>query len=139
MTRSRTAPARVGIVGLGYMGLATGLGFAAHGLTVTGYDVKTEIRDAVRTGRTPYREPGLERLLRIQERAGRFGVVDTTEEVVRASEGIFLCVPTPSRPSGRIDLRPLRKSVAEVGDALRGVSGYRVVVVKSTVVPGTTE
>lgn len=139
MSRSQATPPRAGIVGLGYMGLATGLAFAAHGLTVTGYDAKPEIRSAVDGGRAPFHEPGLAPLLRAQRRAGRFRVVNSAEQVVRDSEGIFLCVPTPSRPSGRIELGPLRRSVREIGDALRRVPGYHVVVVKSTVVPGTTE
>jgi len=139
VTRASGSRPRVGIVGLGYMGLATGLGFAAHGLRVTGFDVKEEIREAVRRGEAPYHEPGLDRVLRAQRKAGRLGVAETTEELVRTSEAIFLCVPTPSRPSGRIDLRPLRQSVVDVARALRPLSGYRLVVVKSTVVPGTTE
>ncbi len=139
MTPSRSSSARVGIVGLGYMGLATGLGFAAHGLRVTGYDVKPEIRRAVDRGRTPYHEPGLARLLAAQRRSGRFAVAESLDDLVRGAEGIFLCVPTPARPSGRIDLAPLQRSAREVGAALRAVRAYRLVVVKSTVVPGTTE
>ncbi len=139
MRRRRASLPSVGIAGLGYMGLATGLGFAAHGLRVNGFDVRPEIRDTVDRGQTPYAEPGLGALLRAQRRVGRFRVVDSLERLVRESEGIFLCVPTPSRPSGRIDLGPLRRSVRQIGDALRQVPGYRVIVVKSTVVPGTTE
>jgi UDPglucose 6-dehydrogenase len=136
---SPSARPRVGIAGLGYMGLATGLSFAAHGMPVFGYDVKPEIRAAVRRGATPYAEAGLEELLRSQLRARRFHVVDSVGELVRESQGIFLCVPTPSARSGRIDLKPLRTSAHEIASALRAVTGYRLVVVKSTVVPGTTE
>ena len=139
MKRPRSGPPTVGIAGLGYMGLSTGLGFAAHGLEVFGYDVKREVRESVRRGAAPYHEPGLPRLLRTQRNSGRFRVVDSPEALVRASDVIFLCVPTPSGRGGRIDLRPLRRCVADVGRALRAVRGYRVVVVKSTVVPGTTE
>jgi len=139
LTRARSGRPVVGIVGLGYMGLASGLGFAAHGFTVLGYDVKPEIRESVRRGKAPYREPGLPELLRRQWRLGRFRVVDTLNELVEGAACIFLCVPTPSGRGGRIDLRPMRRSVTEVGRALRSVRGYRVVVVKSTVVPGTTE
>jgi UDPglucose 6-dehydrogenase len=129
----------VGISGLGYMGLATGLAFAAHGLSVIGYDVKPEIRESLIRGVTPYREQGLAELLRRQVRAGRFSTVDSPHALVEFAEGIFLCLPTPSLPSGRIDLRPLKKGTAQLGRALRREKGYRLVVVKSTVVPGTTE
>ncbi len=137
-SRSSARP-RVGIVGLGYMGLATGLAFAAHGLPVFGYDLKPEIRSAVARGTAPYQEAGLERLLRAEVRSGRFRVVESPQEVVEHAEGIFFCVPTPSLPSGRIDLRPLKRSAQEFGRALRQGKGYRLLVVKSTVVPGTTE
>jgi UDPglucose 6-dehydrogenase len=130
---------KVGIVGLGYMGLGTALAFAARGLPVVGYDLKPEIRAAVARGSTPYHEAGLPELLRSEVRAGRFHVVDQLEELVRFAEGIFLCVPTPPGRNGRIDLRPLRRATRDVGRAISKVDGYRLVVVKSTVVPGTTE
>lgn len=130
---------RVGIVGLGYMGLATGLAFSAYGHRVFGYDIKPEVRRAVRAASSPFQEPGLEALLRREVRSHRFRVVESTEDLVGQSEGIVLCVPTPRRSSGRIDLGPLKRTVGEVGASLRSVDGYRLVVVKSTVVPGTTE
>lgn len=136
---TKTARPRVGILGLGYMGLATGLAFAARGLSVMGYDVNPEVRRAVAAGLTPYHEAGLLELLRVQVRSGRFRVVESTEELVRAVEGIFLCVPTPAQRTGRIDLRPLRRATRQVGGVMGRIDGYRIVVVKSTVVPGTTE
>lgn len=139
MSASRARSLRVGIVGLGYMGLATGLAFAARGHRVVGYDIKPEVRTAVGAASAPYREAGLAKLLRDERRAHRFEVVDSIGDLVARAEGIFLCVPTPSRPSGRIDLRPMKQSAAEVGSAIRSARGYRLVVVKSTVVPGTTE
>lgn len=130
---------RVGIVGLGYMGLATGLAFSAHGHQVIGYDIKPEIRQSVAAGSAPYREVGLAPLLRREVRSGRFQVAESLRELAGRAQGIFLCVPTPSRSSGRIDLRPLMRSAQEVGASLRPIKEYRLVVVKSTVVPGTTE
>jgi len=129
----------IGIIGLGYMGLATGLAFAARGFRVTGYDVKPEIRELLARGVAPYREAGLTELLLQQVRSGRFSVVARLEDLAKTSQGIFLCLPTPSLSSGRIDLRPLRKGATELGHALRTIKGYRLVVVKSTVVPGTTQ
>jgi UDPglucose 6-dehydrogenase len=133
------ATAAVGIVGMGYMGLATGLGFAAHGLAVYGFDSKPEVQIAVARGSAPYHEAGLGKLLRSQVRSHRFRVLDSAEELVDRAQGIFLCVPTPSSPTGRIDLGPLTETAKTIGRALRSVSGYRLIVVKSTVVPGTTE
>ena len=140
VSRRRTFRARVGIAGLGYMGLATGLAFAARGAQVVGYDSNPQVRESVAAGRSPYREPGLAPLLRAHVRGGGLEVVDSADGLVARSEGLFLCVPTPSRGSGRIDLRPLEGCVREIGGALRRApKSRRVVVVKSTVVPGTTE
>ncbi len=139
MTAGSSRGLRIGVSGLGYMGLASGLAFSARGHRLVGYDVKSEVRSAVRRGETPFTEPGLDRLLREQVRSGRFRVVDSVDELVRDVEGIFVCVPTPSRPNGRIDLGPLKRSAREIGSAIRTVRGFRLVAVKSTVVPGTTE
>ena len=120
------------------MGIATGLGFASHGRTVFAYDVNPKIRDAVRRGRSPYREEGLSPLLARETRRHRFTVVDTVEQLVESADCIFLCVPTPSSKEGGVDLGPLLRAVRALGVAARSVSGYRLLVVKSTVVPGTT-
>jgi UDPglucose 6-dehydrogenase len=129
----------VGIVGVGYMGIATGLAFARRGRRVFAYDVNPRTRDSLRAGRSPYREDGLSELLRSQTRRGHFRVVDGLDTLAQSAQCIFLCLPTPSGRGGRVDLGPLRTGVRELGRALRPVRGYRIVVVKSTVVPGTTQ
>jgi len=139
MTGSPAPVARAGIVGLGYMGLATGLAFSTRGAQVYGFDINPETLDAVARGSCPYKEKALPSLLRSQVRSGRFRAVKSLDELVVKSHGIFLCVPTPSRRDGHIDLRPLKRCSRDVGRALKVVSGFRVIVVKSTVVPGTTE
>jgi len=136
--RLRSTPT-IGIVGVGYMGIATGLAFAHRGIRVYGYDRSARVRAAVARGVSPYREAGLAELLRAERRRGRFSVVESVEQLVALADLLFLCVPTPPRRDGAVDLRPLRLAAKEVGTAVRGVSGPRVVVVKSTVVPGTTE
>ena len=139
MTPVRRSPPTIGIVGIGYMGIATGLAFARHGRRVFAYDVNPQVRASVARGESPYREPGLSELLRSERRRGRFSPVGSMDELVAKAECIFLCVPTPPRRRGSVDLRPLRAAARQLGTALRAVDGYRVVVVKSTVVPGTTQ
>jgi UDPglucose 6-dehydrogenase len=129
----------VGIGGLGYMGLTTGLAFAYYGARVVGYDVNVKLREQLQRGATPVYEKGLAQLLRAQRRRDRFRVAENWTNIVEACETIFLCLPTPRQPTGRIDLRPIRAGTRELGRALRSAPGYRLVVVKSTVVPGTTE
>ena len=129
----------IGIAGLGYVGLATGVAFAAHGLRVFGFDVKPEVRAAVARSSVPFQEEGLQELLKSQIRSGRLKVVHSYAELVQRAHAIFVCVPTPGLRSGRIDLRPLQGCAGQLGVTLRSVSSYRLVVIKSTVVPGTSE
>ncbi|MCI4317828.1 MAG: UDP-glucose/GDP-mannose dehydrogenase family protein [Thermoplasmata archaeon] len=129
----------VGVMGLGYMGLASAAAFARHGISVSGYDVVAARRAIVRVGSSPFHEDGLGDLVRTETESGRLRVVDTLRELVERSTIIFLCLPTPPLPSGRIDLRPIKSGTRELGRALSLVDGFRLVVVKSTVVPGTAE
>jgi UDPglucose 6-dehydrogenase len=139
MSSRRSPDPIVGIGGLGYMGLATGLGFARRRIRVLGYDIRDEARTALRQGQTPIYEPGLLDLLRAELRSGRFGIVDSWKELADRCDVIYLCLPTPARSDGRIDLAPLRGGTTSLGEAMRGGRKYQLVVVKSTVVPGTTD
>lgn len=130
---------KIGVLGLGRVGVATGVAFAAHGFRVTAFDIDAGIRAALGRGVSTFREPGLDELLRAQVRSRRFLVAESVQSVAESSEGIFLCVPTPPLRSGRIDLRFLLRSVRELATALQSARGFRTVVIKSTVVPGTTE
>jgi UDPglucose 6-dehydrogenase len=121
------------------MGLASAAAFARRGVHVTGYDVVPERRETVRAGHSPFHEEGLDELVRSETDSGRLRVVDSIGEVVANSEVIFLCLPTPPRPNGRIDLGPIQKGARDLGAAIANVDGFRLVVVKSTVVPGTAE
>jgi len=121
------------------MGIASALAFSHRGRRVFAYDVNPRVRASLRSGRSPYREEGLQELLQSEGRRGRFVVVDTVGELAESARCIFLCLPTPAGRGGRIHLAPLRAGARELGRALREVRGYRLVVVKSTVVPGTTE
>ncbi len=137
--RGGPSPPPTGVIGLGYMGLATAAAFARHGVPTFGYDVVPERRATVRAGHAPFHEDGLEALIRGEVRRGRLTIVESLEELARRASVIFLCLPTPPRSDGRIDLRPIRAGARQLGRALAGVDAFRLVVVKSTVVPGTTE
>jgi UDPglucose 6-dehydrogenase len=129
----------VGILGAGYVGIGSGLAFAHYGCRVAAFDTNPGVTAALRQGKIPYREAGLESLLRAAERHRRFEVVDSLAELVRDSQAIFVCLPTPRGRSGRIDLGPLCAAIPRLGSEIARTSGHRLVVLKSTVVPGTTE
>ena len=129
---------KVAVVGSGYVGLVTGTGLAAVGHEVSCIDADPERVARIREGRAPFHEPGLDALLGEQLQKGRLQATDDLEAGLAESEISFLAVGTPSLPSGAIDLRFLRSAASDVGALLPSLPETHVVVVKSTVVPGTT-
>lgn len=128
---------RVAIVGAGYVGLVSGVCLAEIGHEVVCVDNVAERVDALNQGTSPIHESGLDELLAKNLGAG-FHVTGDLASAVRASDVTMIAVGTPS-VDGQIDLRYVTAAAAEIGEALRGGDGHHVVVVKSTVVPGTTE
>ncbi|HUA60335.1 MAG TPA: UDP-glucose/GDP-mannose dehydrogenase family protein [Verrucomicrobiae bacterium] len=129
---------RVTVVGTGYVGLVTGACLARLGHDVTCVDNAPERVAAVNSGRAPFFEPGLEEILTGAIRDGRLRASSNTAAAVASSQISMLAVGTPSR-QGEIDLSYLSSAAEEIGKGLRDGSQYRVVVVKSTVVPGTAD
>src|SRR5437763_9503587 len=129
---------RVSVFGLGYVGSVSAGSFAADGHDVIGVDVNAEKVAAINAGRSPIVEPGLDELLARNAAEGRLRATTSTEEAVAGSEVSLLCVGTPSRKNGSLDLAYLERVSEQVGAALRATSTYHVVVVRSTVLPGTT-
>lgn len=127
---------RLAIVGAGYVGLVTGACLAEHGIEVVCVDLARERVAAINTGHAPFHEPGLDGLL--GRTAGR-GLTATTDPAaaIRGANVVMLAVGTPSR-DGAIDLTQVREASRLVGATLATAASYPVVVVKSTVVPGTT-
>lgn len=125
------------IVGTGYVGLVTGACLAEHGHDVTCVDVDPGKVATINAGGTPIFEEGLEVL--VKRHAGK-KLRATTDLVTAAAESdvMFIAVGTPLR-DGSIDLSYIRTCAKQLGEALRRSNRYQVVVVKSTVVPGTTD
>jgi UDPglucose 6-dehydrogenase len=128
----------VSVVGLGYVGLTVASCLASRGFRVIGIDVDRDRVEAVNRGRAPIHEPGLERLLRSSLRRGTLRATTDYAELSR-TDLTFVTVGTPSLPDGSIDLRYVVEASESIGRALRSKEGRHLVVVKSTVVPGTTE
>ena len=129
---------KVSVFGLGYVGTVSAASLAADGHTVVGVDVNPDKVAAVNAGHSPIVEPGLDELLASGVADGRLRATTDAAEAVHASEASLLCVGTPSRRNGSLDLTYLERVSEQIGRALRDTSTYHVVVVRSTVLPGTT-
>ena len=118
------------IVGAGYVGLATGVAFAELGNNVRLIDIDKEKIEKIRKGIAPIYEEGLQEML--QRNMDRIKVTTTYNEI---DDIVFVCVGTPSLPDGSINLRYVKEAVE---NAARNM-GEGIIVIKSTVFPGTTE
>jgi UDPglucose 6-dehydrogenase len=129
---------RVAVVGTGYVGLVTAAGLAELGHTVTCIDIDERKVDALNWGEPAIFEPGLEALLR-RNLPARLRATTDLAAAVQSSELTFICVGTPSNPDGSIDVSFVRDAVEQIGAALNSTTEFHAVVVKSTVVPGTSD
>lgn len=126
----------VSFFGLGYVGLTMAACFASKGFKVIGYDVDEGKVRSLREKRAPIFEPGVEGL--ITDAGDLLQATDDPAEAVSASDFIFITTGTPSRSDGSIDTSYVRSAAKAIGEMMKGSDRYRVIVVKSTVVPGTT-
>lgn len=128
----------VSVFGLGYVGSVSAASFAADGHTVIGVDVNPDKVASLNEGRSPIVEKGLDELIRDNTANGTLRATTSTCDAVENSELSLICVGTPSRRNGSLDLSYLERVCEQIGEALRGKEAYHVVVVRSTVLPGTT-
>ena len=129
---------QVAILGLGYVGAVTAACLADLGHTVVGVDLDHVKADAIAHGHSPVAEPGLDDLVGRGVAAGTLRIGDVADAVTSA-DVVMITVGTPSERSGSLDLTAVRRVAREVGDALVHDRRFRTVVVRSTVLPGTTE
>ena len=126
---------RVAMIGAGYVGLVSAACFSEFGFSVTCVDSLPERIAALRAGRVPLYEPGLEALLAANVAAGRLSFAGDVADAVPAADVVMLAVGTPSRRGdGHADLSFVHEAARQVADAL---DGYTVVATKSTVPVGS--
>jgi GDP-mannose 6-dehydrogenase len=129
---------RVTVFGLGYVGSVTAAAMARDGHEVVGVDVAKPKVDAIRAGRAPVLEPGLEELIAAALADGHLRATDDIADGLADSELSLICVGTPSRPDGSLDLSRVKEVAGQIGARLDlAAEGHRVVV-RSTVLPGST-
>lgn len=128
---------RVSVVGTGYVGLVSGACLAEKGHRVVCVDIDAAKVAAVNAGQCPIHEEGLPAII-ARHAGGRLTATTDLAAAVRETDLTLIAAPTPF-DGERIDLSYVREVARAIGTALRDKPGYHVVVVKSTVVPGTTD
>jgi UDPglucose 6-dehydrogenase/GDP-mannose 6-dehydrogenase len=129
---------KVGVIGTGYVGLVSGVCLAAKGHEIKCLDVRREVVERLNRGIPHIYEKGLESLLSSVLAAGRFRAEIASVEALKGCEVILIAVGTPST-EGRIDLSQVEAASRLAGSYLRNQTSPCSVIVKSTVVPGTTD
>lgn len=121
---------KLAIIGSGYVGLVTGACFAELGHQVLCVDNNADKIQQLRAGVVPIYEPGLEGLVQTNVNEGRLAFSTEIAEGVAFADILFICVGTPSRPDGGVDLSYLERVMAEIAATM---TSYKLIVEKSTV------
>ena len=130
---------KLSVFGLGYVGCVSAACFAKEGHEVVGVDVNETKVGIINGGQSPIVEAGIGELIGEMVGAGRLRATADTAEAVRETDISLICVGTPSNANGSLDLTYVKRVCKEIGAALEAKSGRHVVVIRSTMLPGTIE
>jgi GDP-mannose 6-dehydrogenase len=131
--------AKISVIGLGYVGAVTSVCLTDDGHEVLGVDVDQSKLDLLMRGQAPIIEEGLQELTERAARSGRLSVANRVDERVAGCDLIFVCVGTPSAPNGAQSLVAVERVADELGKMIAKAPGFPVIVIRSTVPPGTTD
>jgi GDP-mannose 6-dehydrogenase len=129
---------RVSVFGLGYVGCVSAACFAKEGHSVVGVDVSTTKVDMLNAGKAPIVEHGIAELTAEMRVSGRLRATTDVRDGVLNSDVSLVCVGTPSKPNGSLDLSFVERVCTQIGDVLRDKAERHTVVIRSTVLPGST-
>jgi GDP-mannose 6-dehydrogenase len=127
----------ISVFGLGYVGCVSAACFAREGHDVVGVDVSPTKVDLVNGGKPTIMEEGIAELVADMRQSGRLRATTDSREAVLGTEVSLICVGTPSRPNASLDLTYVERVSEEIGRILRDKDAVHVVVIRSTVLPGT--
>jgi GDP-mannose 6-dehydrogenase len=128
----------ISVFGLGYVGTVTAGCLARHGHSIVGVDVQAQKVESFNQGVPPIVEPGVAELLIEAKKGGRLRATQDCAEAVGSTDLTILCVGTPSSVSGMLDLRYVRQVMGEIGASLRARPKPHSLVLRSTMLPGST-
>jgi len=127
----------ISIFGLGYVG-CVGIGcLSKQGHTMVGVDVSDVKVDLINQGKPTIVEKDIEELISNGHKAGRIRATKDYRDAVLSTDISFLCVGTPSSENGHLDLTYILQTAHQIGQALKEKNGFHIVVIRSTVFPGT--
>jgi len=130
---------RISVFGLGYVGCVSAACFASAGDTVIGVDINPVKVEIINSGKSPIVEPGIGDLIQQSVASGALSATTETPAALKASEISLVCVGTPSRANGALDLAHVEKVCQDIGLALREKRDPHTIVIRSTMLPGTIE
>ena len=130
---------KIAVFGLGYVGCVSGACIAKLGHQVIGVDSNGLKVDMVNRGQSPIIEEGLQKIIESVVKEGKFRAISDWKTAVADSEIALVCVGTPSRENGSINLKYVKRVSEHIGAALRDKKDYFVVGIRSTVMPGTVD
>ena len=130
---------KVSVFGIGYVGAVVSACLAESGHEIIAVDPNKIKVDCINKGKSPIVEKGLDELIAKNVAAGKIKAISGAREAVMNSEMSLICVGTPSEEDGSLDYKYIKGICQEIGEALKDKDDYHIVVVRSTVVPGTLE
>jgi GDP-mannose 6-dehydrogenase len=128
---------KISVFGLGYVGTVCAACLADQGHTVVGVDVNPEKLQILGNGRSPIVEKDIDALVGRGVMEGRLRVTSSALEAIADTDLSLVCVGTPSRANGSLDVTAVEAVVEQIGQAIAAKGGYHSVVIRSTVLPGT--
>lgn len=129
----------ISVFGLGYVGTVTAACLAHKGNHVTGVDLNPVKVEAMESGKSPIVEPQVSELIAECYKDRRLQATCDSESAVLKTDVTFLCVGTPSLRNGKLDLGHIHPVCLQIGEALKKKGSFHLVVLRSTVLPGTAE
>ena len=129
----------ISLFGLGYVGSVTAACLARNGHFVIGIDIKREKVEAINEGNSPVFEKGIDELINEVVVDGRLKATISANDAVKNSEISLICVGTPSNLDGSINLEHIKRVCSDIGRAMKTKNKFHVVVIRSTILPGTAE
>ena len=130
---------KISIFGIGYVGCVSAACLARAGHEVMGVDVNPTKVEIINSGASPIVEPGINELIADVVKAGKLSATGDTTRAINATEISLICVGTPSKPNGSLDLGHVQRVCEQIGAVLATKSARHTIVIRSTMLPGSIE